>query len=144
MAERALAAVDPPAGSWPRLLHALRDKAELSRRTVVSRLAGALGFPDDEKRVAVYYHRMERGNLPPAGVSTKVLEKLGEIVGVSAESLREAGRVGETGLGSGGEVFARVGSPMASTRATDAPVASKSADLAEEPDELDALFTGGD
>jgi hypothetical protein len=143
LAERALAAAGPPVTSWSKLLPELREQARLTRASVVTRLASALGFADAEPRVAAYYHRMEQEDLPAAGVSNKVLEKLGEIVGVSAERLREAGKAGEAGLGSGGEVFARLGAPLASGDAAESVVSSQ-ADRARETDELDLLFTGGD
>jgi hypothetical protein len=143
MADRAMAAAGPPAAAWPKLLPELRQRARLSRATVVARLAAALGFPEDEARVASYYHRMELGGLSPMGVSTRVLERLGEIVGVSAASLREAGRLGEAGSGSGGEVFARVGSPLADASSAETSIASES-DRVDDADALDLLFTGGD
>jgi hypothetical protein len=145
VAERAMAAAGPPVASWSKLLPELREKARLSRATVVSRLATALGFPDAKSRVAIYYHRMEREELPSTGVSTKVLETLGEIVGVSVERLRESGKAGEAGLGSGGEIFARVGSALASTATADASLGLEASDQVSTPqDELDRLFTEGD
>jgi hypothetical protein len=153
IAERAIAAASPEmespavevAQGWPQLLPALRNRARLRRATVVERLAAALDFADDEERVAAYYHRMERGQLPPSGVSTKVLEALGSILGATAASLRESGQAGEFADASGGEVFARLGAPdaAASRQAEGAEVRSAS-DLAREPDELDLLFIGGD
>lgn len=145
VAERAMAAAGPPVASWSTLLPELREKARLSRATVVSRLATALGFPDSKERVATYYHRMEREELPSTGVSTKVLETLSEIVEVSVERLRESGKAGEAGLGSGGEVFARVGSPLASRVTSDASLPLEAAERVPAPqDELDRLFTEGD
>jgi hypothetical protein len=149
MAERAIAAAVPEVDSgeaegWSELLPELREKARLKRATVVERLAAALGFPGSEDRVAAYYHRMERGQLPPSGVSTRVLEALGSILDASAERLRRAGEAGETAASAGGEVFARTGAPaeaMASPGIDATEIAG--ADRAE-PDELDRLFTAGD
>ena len=59
------------------LLPRLRDRARLRRAEVVSRLAAALGAGDREAKVAGYYHAMEQGTLPAAGVSDRVLEALG-------------------------------------------------------------------
>ena len=160
LAERAVAAaspeIDAPAAEdaegWPQLLPALRDAARLKRTEVVERLAGALGFPQAEDRVATYLHRMEMGALPSQGVSTRVLEALGSILGSSAEALRRAGEAGEGGGPSGGEVFARRGGPAGGIASSDADpaeiayesVADAMRDDRPEPDELDRLFTGGD
>ena len=134
-----------PAGGWPEVLPELRHRARLKRSEVVQRLAAALGFAGSEARVGEYYHRMEQGQLAPSGVSSRVLEALGGIVGASAEALRGAGETGDAGA-AGGEVFARVGGPTGQVSpdvvgevdvsAADAPPAP--------PDELDRLFTGGD
>jgi len=151
LAERALAragaeeegAAERPAG-WPSLLPALRNRAQLTRRVVVERLAVALGFPDQQQRVAAYYHRMERGLLRPSGVSDRVLEALAEIVGTSAEALRRAGAAGQRAAEAGGEVFARVGAPK---DGAPAPAEGEKAPPQERPgppDELDRLFTGDD
>ena len=80
------------AGTWPALLPRLRDRARLRRSELVARLASALGASDREAKVGSYYHAMEQGTLPAAGVSDRVLEALGRIVGESVASLREAGR----------------------------------------------------
>lgn len=153
MAERALtrateeaeSAVTEGAAGWPELLPALRTKARLKRKTVVERLAAALGFSDQEERVATYYHQMEQGQLPQSGVSTRVLEALAAIVGSSAASLRRAGEAGQRAGEAGGEVFARVGAP-ADAQASPATMAYRPApgERPEPPDELDLLFTGGD
>ena len=55
------------------------------------RLAAELGVAGREAKVAGYYHAMEQGTLPAAGVSDRVLEALGRIVGESAAVLRAAG-----------------------------------------------------
>ena len=64
----------------------------MRRAELVSRLAAELGAGDREAKVAGYYHAMEQGTLPAAGVSDRVLEALGRIVGESAAALRAAGR----------------------------------------------------
>lgn len=80
------------AGLWPALLPRLRDRAGLKRSELVERLANALGFGERRDKVAGYYHEMEQGLLPARGVSDRVLEALGQIVGETAEALREAGQ----------------------------------------------------
>lgn len=126
-------------GAWPDLLPKLRHEARLKRSELVARLADALGLAEKTDKVAVYYHRMEQGLLPAEGVSTRVLDALGEIVGAPAEALRRAGEQGpEAGAAAGGEVFARV----ATADAADA--AGKAGAGSAEPDEVDRLFTEGD
>lgn len=150
MAERAVGAA-AGAEPWPTLLPRLRDRARLKRAEVVERLAAALGFPDSEQRVAEYLHRMEMGTLPASGVSSRVLEALGGILGSTAEALRRAGEAGDASAAAGGEVFARRGAPVEGMASP-----GRSAELAyestadadgagrREPDELDRLFTEGD
>lgn len=152
LAERALAragtgeepaTAERPAG-WPELLPALRTEARLKRRTVVERLAAAIGFADQQQRVAAYYHRMEQGQLRPSGVSDRVLEALAGILGGSAEALRRAGDAGQRAAEAGGEVFARVGAPEGGSAIGGGGAASAREDAAEPADELDRLFTGGE
>lgn len=147
LAARALgraAGADEEAAGWPSLLPALRNRAQLTRRVVVERLAAALGFPDQQQRVAAYYHRMERGLLRPSGVSDRVLEALAEIVGTSAEALRRAGAAGQRAAEAGGEVFARVGSFEDGVSGPGVEAESPEEGRRDPPDELDRLFTGGD
>lgn len=80
------------AGLWPALLPRLRDRAGLRRSVLVERLAAALGVKNRQDKVAVYYHEMEQGLLPARGVSDRVLEALGQIVGETAQALRQAGQ----------------------------------------------------
>ena len=152
LAERALAragageepaTAERPAG-WPELLPALRTEARLKRRTVVERLAAAIGFADQQQRVAAYYHQMEQGQLRPSGVSDRVLEALAGIVGSSAEALRRAGDAGQRAAEAGGEVFARVGAPKGGAP-REGPAAEPLAEEAGAPaDDLDRLFIGGE
>ena len=86
--ERAIAG---QAGLWPALLPQLRDRAGLKRSELVDRLAAALGVSDRKAKVAAYYHEMEQGLLPAQGVSDRVLGALGQLVGETAQTLREAG-----------------------------------------------------
>jgi hypothetical protein len=79
-------------GLWPALLPRLRARAGLKRSELVARLAEALDARDSTDRVAGYYHQMEQGRLPSAGVSDTVLSALGALVGETADVLRAAGR----------------------------------------------------
>lgn len=137
----ASAAAEVEGQGWPDLLPTLRNRARLTRRAVVGRLAEALGFPGEEPRVAAYYHQMEQGRLDPRGVSDAVLGRLGAILGTSAEALRRAGDLG-AGSAGGGEVFARVGAPDDGQPARPAQVEDGPGPEARQTDELDRLFTG--
>jgi hypothetical protein len=143
VAEELGRALGGASGTWPALLPRLRHRAELRRSEVVTRLAEELGAGGTEvDKVAGYYHQMEQGTLPAAGVSDRVLEALGHIVGVTAERLREAGRAaGEwrpTPEAAG--AFARVGSP--DPQYVEAREPPPPATPSEPRDEIDELFTG--
>src|SRR5918994_4772514 len=114
VAEELGGALGGASGTWPALLPRLRHRAQLRRSDVVARLASELGAGRDQAdKVARYYHEMEHGTLPAAGVSDRVLEALGRVVGVTAERLREAGRAvgGSPPAATAAGAFARVGSP---------------------------------
>jgi len=134
---------------WRVLLPALRNRARVMRREVVERLAQGLGHPAESQQVAAYYHRMELGQLPAEGVSNRVLDVLGEILGESGERLREAGTAAV------GSMFGddSVDLAYARTARQDAlyqrSVLADAEDLAAaeaspaQPSEIDRLFTGG-
>lgn len=134
---------------WRELLPALRNRAQVMRREVVDRLAQGLGHPAEAQEVASYYHRMELGQLPAEGVSNRVLDVLGEILGESGERLREAGSVAV------GSMFADDSVDLAFTRTARQDALYQRSILAEvedlgegsptpsEPSEIDRLFTGG-
>ena len=110
MAESLEKSLDGVAGLWPAVLPGLRERARLKRAELVARLADALGVSGGEKKVADYYHRMEQGTLPASGVSDRVLEALGKLVGTSAAALRRAGQAAAEPGGAApaaGAVFAR-------------------------------------
>jgi hypothetical protein len=129
------------AEDWTTLLKRARTEARIPRSTLVTRLAAALGVQAQERKVRDYYHQMELGVLPPRGVSDRVLEALGRIVGVPVERLRAAGeRLAPPGAGAGGPVFART----AASHPVPAPAASPRMRSPEETwDEVDRLFRGG-
>ncbi len=138
-------AVHGSSGLWPALLPRLRNAVRLKRREVVRRLAEDLGVTDREEKVGRYYHGMEQGLLAEEGVSDRVLDALGRILGSSAETLRLAGRaLGTTALGAEGQpspVYARTASPDA----VYAPAEERHspADRPEDLwDEVDELFAG--
>ena len=131
------------AGLWPALLPRLRTQSRLKRADLVSELAARLGAESKQDKVESYYHQMEQGLLPAAGVSDTVLEALGRIVGVAAESLRKAGAMPAAGPPRMDEaaVFARTGRAAPDADAGSAP-AARPADPADEWDEVDRLFRG--
>jgi hypothetical protein len=135
-AARVVASLAGSSGTWPALLPRLRDRARLKRDALVARLAAELGVAGREAKVAFYYDAMEQGTLASSGVSDRVLEALGRIVGESAAVLRAAG------------TFAPPPPPRAPARAAFARGAAPPSMAAPSaggpmPDEVDRLFTGG-
>ena len=136
-------------GLWPTVLPDLRARARVKRSDLVSRLAQTLGVGDREAQVADYYNRMEQGRLPAEGVSTRVLDALGAIVGQSGEALRRMGTALEPGGGAVWEsrVFARSG-PEPAMDAAEPASPGVTAQRGEPADagwnEVDRLFLGGD
>jgi transcriptional regulator with XRE-family HTH domain len=152
-AERLVDAIDRSfrgrAGLWPAVLPRLRDRARLKRSDLVAKLAKTLGVSDREQKVASYYHEMEQGLLASAGVSSRVLDGLAEILGVTADSLRETGRALRTDVGEADDaVFARTARPSPAWQLEHAeaapPPGAASAEREAEWDEVDKLFRGGD
>jgi hypothetical protein len=131
-------------GLWPALLPRLRAQARVKRADLVRELAARLGAESQQEKVAGYYHEMEQGLLPAEGVSDTVLEALGKIVGVAAESLRKAGSLPAPGPPRMDEaaVFTRT-ARAAPDVASAPPVAAQTADDGTEQwDEIDRLFRG--
>jgi hypothetical protein len=133
------------AGLWPALLPRLRARTGLKRSELVQRLATSLGFDNRTAKVGSYYHKMEQGLLPADGVSPRVLDALSQIIGETAQALREAGRPIGQARGPGAApaapaAFARRTRLEADTTAVAAPSAR---DAEDEWDEIDALFRGG-
>ena len=145
LAEHLSRALNGEAGLWPVMLPRARERAKIERSQVAKRLAAALGVGEREEKVRNYYHDMEYGLIPASGVSERVLDALGEIVGVAAETIRNAGRaLGPGQAPAAGTAFARTA--IADERYEPAPpsVAPASAAAADEPwDEVDELFRGG-
>lgn len=136
VAERVFAAV---AGER---LKDLRDAAQMSRATLVKRLAEELGVADKSERVGFYYHHLELGNLAVDRVSQRVFEVLSSLLGVGVERLRRAAER-PVELGGGEPLFAR---SVTGTRPIFDVVEELHRELPGAPDvdeEVDALFTGG-
>ena len=137
-AARVVASLAGSSGTWPALLPRLRDRARLKRAELVARLAAELGVGGREAKVAFYYDAMEQGTLASSGVSDRVLEALGRIVGESAAALRAAGAFAPPPPpppAPARAAFARGAAPMMA-----APAAAGGGAAS---DEVDRLFTGG-
>jgi hypothetical protein len=137
--ERAIAG---QAGLWPAVLPGLRGRAGLKRSELVERLASALGVSGRKDKVADYYHQMEQGRLPARGVSDRVLEALGQLVGETTQALRQAGRA----LTPPGRGPATAPAAAFARRAYGEPGAPESEPAVvpeAEWDEVDELFRGG-
>jgi hypothetical protein len=132
------------AGLWPAVLPRLRDRARLTRGALVEHLANKLGVGDRREKVAGYYHEMEQGLLPSAGVSGRVLDALAGIVGTSAELLRRAGEPlsKEPPDDAEGAIFTRTATPAPGYEAGKGLEADDE-DRAVGWDEVDELFRGG-
>ena len=114
----------------------LRTSKGMTRDEVVSDLRQELGLePADEQRVAVYYHELETGQLPLAGIRDRVFEAVAKVMGVARSTLLLQGP--ETRGAPGPQaVFARA-EPGAEVNLL------MLAELPGEPDAVDDLFTGG-
>lgn len=134
-------AVAGQAGLWPALLPRLRDQAGVKRSELVERLAATLGVSDRQDKVAGYYHAMEQGLLPAQGVSDRVLRALGQIIGESAQALRQAGRA-LTPPAEGRAVTAAAFARRAYAAPAEAPPAGAQPPADAEWDEVDELFRG--
>ncbi len=111
----------------------------------MKRLADALGAAGKEKKVERYYHEMEQGMLPAKGVSNRVLDAIGSIVGASGEALRRAGAAFPPGPPpTEGAALARTATPDEEydSESSGAPAPASPAERTE-MDEVDKLFTGG-
>ena len=130
------------AGLWPAVLPRLRDRARLTRGALVERLAETLGVDDRSEKVAVYYHEMEQGLLPSAGVSDRVLDVLAGIVGTTARGLRRAGRPlsSEPPAEAAARTFARKATPAPEYEPSEPAFEVGKKPDAADWDEVDELF----
>jgi transcriptional regulator with XRE-family HTH domain len=126
-------AIESERGLWPALLPRLRRQAGLDRSQLAARLIARLGVEGGETKTERYLQQMERGRLDPRGVSHRVLDSLGRILGVGGDVLARAAdfqlfsEPAVSGATLGGAVADRAG-----------PAAG-----AEPFDEIDRLFRGG-
>jgi transcriptional regulator with XRE-family HTH domain len=122
---------------WPSLLPRLRERAGVSWAQVAERL----GFRDREK-AAQRLAEMEAGRLPSTAPTWSLLRRLGEVLGVSAETLdwRGGGPVAPAPMAAGA---LRAADADAEAREQMDDVAELLLSEDEEPDEVDAEFLGG-
>jgi hypothetical protein len=148
------------AGLWPAVLPQLRNQAQVEHEELAARLADALGVANRAEKVEHYYRQMERGGLPAAGVSDRVLDALAQVVGTTPQVLREAGRPvvargpeRPSGFASGaqsasgapalGAASSAPGASAAGASAAGAPPAQSNLDADSSSwDEVDVLFRG--
>ena len=152
VAERAAARVaetwTEAAGELPLELVRLRNRQEITRSELVTRLAERLGVAGARERVATYYHQLERGLLPAGGVSSRVWDALAQLLETSADALRKAGAsVRPTSAGGSAAAYARTAPPppeeYAGEQRADEGMASPPEPESKEAAEVDRLFTGG-
>jgi hypothetical protein len=128
---QALVQRDPP-------LLVLRLRRRLTREAVVSSLVKALGLdPAKSEKVGGYYHRLEVGILDPEGVDRSVWDVLADLFAANARAL--APSAPEPPAASA-VAFMREPSAVLE-ESVEIPAAA--APAAEEPDEVDRLFTAG-
>jgi hypothetical protein len=115
----------------------------LKRSALVEQLATALGVATKTSKVGDYYHQMEQGTLPAEGVSTRVLDALGRLVGESAHALREAGERHGQGPSPAVPQAAFARRTYAEAAAAPSPGTAARSEEPAEWDEVDHLFRGG-
>lgn len=148
VAENMERAMTSQAGLWPSLLPRLRSRARLRRAELIRRLASALDAEEQAGKVGAYYHGMEQGTLRADGVSERVLQALGTLLGETADRLRSAGHAFDPVQGLGdtpASAFARTTAPGPigpGFEPDTAPEPAMPSDP-EEWDEVDRLFRGG-
>ncbi len=145
---RVLAAAGESGGLWPELLPELRARSSLSLTALAARLRERFSFGEaEQERTVGFLTQMELGELEPAGVSRRLLDALGELLGTSAERLADAGMFGRglnPALAGGAHLFRAegdAGGAMAAglTALSEAAYAPAPAPL----DEVERLFLGG-
>lgn len=153
--DRLIPELDGQAGALSGLLARRRADLKLTQADLVEKLAADLdASPPEIEKVDAYYHDLEWGSLPAAGLADRVLDSLASILKTGRDTLIEAGRsLGPGRASSSGPVYAREVDPgellmeMASPGehlpvAGEPPVAGTGR-RATPPDRIDRLFTDG-
>ena len=144
VADRAVQRVAAEWSAGAGALVSLRNEREITRDDLVTKLADLLGVSSARTKVASYYHQLERGLLPTEGVSGKVWDALANLLGTSSDSLREAASSAAPADQASAVAYTRMSSVDEDASAGQAsPGEASSGREAEEPDEVDRLFTGG-
>lgn len=138
--------LDGRAGALSRLLARRRQQLGLSQAGVIDALAEDLEASESEKgKIDAYYHDLEWGTLPAAGLTERILDALSRTLKTTTGSLREAGRtLGPARASSTGPIYARMveeDGDAYDLAVTPAP--AKASRQASPPDRIDRLFTGG-
>lgn len=136
------------AALWPALLPPLRRRAALSTRELAARVVELLRLPaGSAAKTERYLTRMEAGELEPAGVSRRLLEALGRILGIPAGELEAAGDVSALRASPPAAAPARFraapGAADAVREDLEILADALSAAPADDWDEVDVLFRGG-
>ena len=140
----ALGEIATEAGLWPELLPRLRERAGLALRDLAARVTASFGLRGEEERAERYLERMEHGDLDAARVSRRLLDALGAVLGVPAETLARAGTLHPAAAAPGQALF-RAAPGSAASFKDDLEALSRAA-MTPAPapmDELDRLFVGG-
>lgn len=147
LTDRVVAELDGSTGGLSRLVTRLRVRRELKFPDVIEALAVALDADESEKaKLEGYYHDIEYGNLPSAGISDAAFEAIARVFQTTGESLKAAARaLGPARASATGPVFTRKvedgAFEIVSTESDSAQAGA--ARRSEPPDRIDRLFTGG-
>lgn len=138
--------LDGRSGGLSLLLARRRGQLGLNQADVVDSLVEDFkASPAEAEKIDAYYHDLEWGSLPAAGLTDRLLDSLAKALETTRGRLREAGRaLGPGRAGSTGPVFARNADQveeMASLGQASPGVAP--ARSASPPDRIDELFTAG-
>lgn len=140
---------DGRTGALSELLRNLRGKLRLKQTDVVGELASSFNANEAEtEKIDGYYHDIEWGTLPAAGINDSVYESLARIFKTKASALKEA--AGMLGPGAASDVpgvYARLaddaGAELEIVADMAVPPPSGTGRRADPPDRIDELFTGG-
>lgn len=150
MADRIVTRLDSRAGGLSRLLVERRAEMELSQTDMVGAIARSVdASPGETEKIDAYYHDLEWGSLPAAGLAAKLIAIMAKTLSLTSDTLIEAGRVMGPGRSStSGPVYARTIEPdeIALEMASPEGLEETTAGLGRRalpPDRIDHLFTGG-
>lgn len=148
IAESVLARTGGASGGLSGMVRDLREELLLKQSDVVGALAGDLAANEQEtEKIDAYYHDLEWGTLPAAGIKDQLLDSLAGVLKTSREKLRAAGRaLGPSGASAAGPVFARMADDaefeVESVASMDLQAPTGQARRSDPPDRIDELFTG--